>query len=207
LNAARFSSLVQDWAEWEDDKLDMAGELTTGAALQVDLTDINACHSVSGKISIAGGGAPMSKLQIPHDAFVFVGDGRKALFLRNDGDEKFPNLKTERVFVDENPPTREQGTDRPGRVFERAGTTVRSGVETTDWHDLEEHRFAQRAAAAMEKLVRQRKVKTLVIVAPPRALADLRHAFHADVKSRIIAEIGKDLTKHPVDEIEKHLMG
>lgn len=149
----------------------------------------------------------MSKLQIPHDAFVFVGDGRKALFLRNDGDEKFPNLKAERVFVDENPPTREQGTDRPGRVFKRAGTNVRSGVETTDWHDLEEHRFAQRVAAAMEKLVRQRKVKTLVIVAPPRALADLRHAFHADVKSRIIAEIGKDLTKHPVDEIEKHLVG
>ena len=55
--------------------------------------------------------------------------------------------------------------------------------------------------------MRQRKVKTLVIVAPPRALADLRHAIHADVKSRIIAEIGKDLTKHPVDEIEKHLVG
>jgi hypothetical protein len=29
----------------------------------------------------------MSKLTIPHDAFVFVGDGRKALFLRNAGDE------------------------------------------------------------------------------------------------------------------------
>jgi len=149
----------------------------------------------------------MGKLNIPHDAIVFVGDGRKVLFLRNAGDEKFPNLKTERVFVDENPPTREQGTDRPGRVFKRAGTNERSGVETTDWHDLEEHRFAQRVAAAMEKLVRQRKVKTLVIVAPPRALADLQHAFHADVKSRIIAEIGKDLTKHPIDEIEKHLVG
>jgi hypothetical protein len=37
--------------KWE---LDMAGELTTrAAALQVDLTDINACHSVAGKISIA----------------------------------------------------------------------------------------------------------------------------------------------------------
>jgi protein required for attachment to host cells len=35
----------------------------------------------------------------------------------------------------------------------------------------------------------------------------LRHAIHADVKSRIIAEIGKDLTKHPVDEIEKNLVG
>ena len=149
----------------------------------------------------------MTKLQIPHDGFVFVGDGRKALFLRNDGDEKFPNLKTERVFVDDNPPTREQGSDRPGRAFKRAGTNLRSGVEDTDWHDLEEHRFAKRVAAAMEQLVRERKTKALVVVAPPRTLADLRSAFHADVKQRIIAEIDKDLTKHPTYEIEKRLLG
>jgi protein required for attachment to host cells len=43
-------------------------------------------------------------------------------------------------------------------------------------------------------------------VAPPRTLADLRKAFHADVKKRIVAEIDRDLTKHPVDQIEKHLM-
>jgi protein required for attachment to host cells len=55
--------------------------------------------------------------------------------------------------------------------------------------------------------VRERKVKALVVVAPPRTLADLRQAFHADVKSRIIAEIDKDLTKHSVYEIEKHLTG
>jgi protein required for attachment to host cells len=141
----------------------------------------------------------------PHDAFVFVGDGRKALFLRNAGDEKSPNFKIERVFVDDNPPTHEQGSDRPGRAFKRAGTNLRSGVEDTDWHELEEHRFAQRVAAAMEGLVRERKVKVLVVVAPPRTLADLRSAFHSDVKKRIIAEINKDLTKHPVLEIEKHL--
>src|SRR5208337_4634853 len=75
----------------------------------------------------------MNKLALPHDAFVFVGDGRKALFLRNAGDEKFINLTTERVFVDDNPPTHEQGTDRPGRTFKRAGTNLRSGVETTNW--------------------------------------------------------------------------
>jgi protein required for attachment to host cells len=45
----------------------------------------------------------MQRIPIPHDAFVFVGDGRKALFLRNEGDEKFPNLKTERTYLDENP--------------------------------------------------------------------------------------------------------
>ena len=149
----------------------------------------------------------MNKLQIPHNAFVFVGDGRKALFLHNAGDEKFLNLKTERMFVDDNPPTHEQGTDRPGRVFKRAGTNLRSGVGDTDWHELEEHRFVRRVAAAMEQVVRERKAKALVIVAPPRTLADLRRVVHADVKERIIAEIGKDLTKHPVHEIEKHLVG
>src|SRR5712675_2227850 len=148
----------------------------------------------------------MGRLKIPHDAMIFVGDGRKALFLRNDGDEKFLNLKTEQVFVDDNPSTHEQGTDRPGRGFARANTNRRSGVEATDWHDLEEHRFAHRVAAAMEQLVRERNAKVLVIAAPPRTLADLRRAFHADVKSRIVAEIGKDLTKHPVVEIEKHLI-
>ena len=149
----------------------------------------------------------MSKPKIPHDAFVFIGDGRKALFMRNAGDEKSPNFLTERVFFDDNPPTHEQGSDRPGRTFKRAGTNLRSSVGDTDWHELEEHRFAQRVAAAMEGLVRQRKVKALVVVAPPRTLADLRSAFHSDVKKRIIAEINKDLTKHPVLEIEKHLVG
>ncbi len=148
----------------------------------------------------------MNGLKIPHDAFVFVGDGRKALFLRNEGDEKFPNLKTERVFEDENPSTHEQGSEHPGRTS-KPFAGQRSAVEAVDWHDLEEHRFAKRVAAAMEQIVRERKVKALVVVAPPRTLADLRDAFHADVKACVIAEINKDLTKHPVGEIEKHLTG
>jgi protein required for attachment to host cells len=147
----------------------------------------------------------MNTLRIPHDAFVFVGDGRKALFLRNTGDEKFPDLKAERVFIDENPPTHKQGTDRPGRAFRRAGSNSRSSMDTTDWHELEKHRFAYRVAAAMEQLVRSRNVKALVVAAPAHTLADLRQAFHADVKNRIVAEIDKDLTKLPIAEIEKHL--
>ena len=149
-----------------------------------------------------------NKISIPHDAIVFVGDGRKALFLRNAGDEKFPDLKTEQVFVDQNPATRDQGSDKPGRLF--AGPTApnrRSAVEPTDWHELEEHRFARMVADAFEKLVRERKVKAVVIAAPPRILAELRQALHGDVKARVIAEVDKDFTKHPVYEIEKHLVG
>jgi len=149
----------------------------------------------------------MDRFPIPHDALVFVGDGRKALFLRNAGDATLLNLAVERVFTDEDPPTHEQGTDRPGRAFARAGTHIRSAVQTTDWHELEKERFAVSVAAAMERLVRAERVKKIVIVAPPRTLAELRHAFHADVKNRIVAEIDKDLTKHPIWDIEKHLAG
>jgi protein required for attachment to host cells len=149
-----------------------------------------------------------NKMSIPHDAVVFVGDGRKALFLRNAGDEKFPNLKTEQVFVDHNPATHDQGTDKPGRLFAGpAARDKRSAIEPTDWHELEAHRFARMVADAFEKLVRERKVKAVVIAAPPRILAELRQALHGDVKARIVAEVDKDFTKHPVYEIEKHLVG
>ncbi len=47
----------------------------------------------------------------------------------------------------------------------------------------------------------------LAIVAPPRALADLRHAIRKDVKDLIFAEIDKDLTEHPIADIERHLIG
>lgn len=144
-------------------------------------------------------------IRIPHDTLIFIGDGRKALFLRNAGNEKSLDLTAEQVFLDDNPPTREQGTDRPGRAFQRAQTHRRSGLEATDWHELEEHRFAHHVAAALENLVRERGIRRVIIVAPPKILADLRQSFHADVKSRIIAEIDKDLTKHPMSEIERHL--
>ena len=114
----------------------------------------------------------MNKLKIPHDAFVFVGDGRKAIFLRNEGDEKFPNLKTEKVIEDDdNPPTHEQGTDKPGALGKAMGSGRRSAVEPADWHDLNEHRFARTVAGAIEQVMRERKVPALVIVAPPRPLS------------------------------------
>jgi protein required for attachment to host cells len=31
--------------------------------------------------------------------------------------------------------------------------------------------------------------------------------LHPDVKKLVIAELAKDLTKHPVNEIEKHILG
>lgn len=143
-------------------------------------------------------------LRIPHNAYVIVGDGRKALFLRNEGNGAALDLKTEQVFQNDNPPTREQGTSPPGRSFQSVGSS-RSSVEQTDWHEIGEQRFARTVTDALEALARDRDVPGFVIIAPPRTLADLRQAFGADIKHRIIAEIDKDLTGHPIKDIAKHL--
>ena len=144
-------------------------------------------------------------VRIPHNALVFVGDGRKALFLRNEGDEKFPNLRTELVCEDQNLSTSAQGSDRPGRLSQMSHAGQRSAVETTDWHDLGEHRFARHVAGVAEQIVRRGSTPAVILIAPPRTLAELRAAFHTDVRQRIVAELHKDLTKHPVHEIEAHL--
>jgi protein required for attachment to host cells len=146
----------------------------------------------------------MAELLIPKDAWVFVGDGRKALFLRNRGTAFRPELAVETAFVDDNPPTHEQGSDRPGRAFSSVGN-IRSGMDQTDWHDLEEHRFARKVAQALESLVRTRKANKIFIVAPARTLADLRAVLHRDVRKAIAAELAKDLTGHPVRDIARLL--
>ena len=145
------------------------------------------------------------KLKIPHGGYVFVGDGRKALFLRNEGDEMFPNLRKQSVLLDDNPSTHEQGTERPGRVSKGSQSGHRSAVEPTDWHELQEQHFVRKVSGAIEQLIRSQQAKALVVVAPPRTLAELRGAFHDDVKAVILAEINKDLTRHPIGDIEKHL--
>ena len=149
----------------------------------------------------------MTNVELPHQAWVLVGDGRKALVLRNEGDEMFPNLQATTVFKDQaNPATAQLGTDRPGRTVEHFSGR-RSSMEQTDWHEIAEHRFAQGVASTLCARDDAGEISALVVVAPPKTLAELRDAFSDSLRSKIIAEVNKDLTKHPVHEIERLLTG
>lgn len=144
-------------------------------------------------------------MRIEHEAWILVADGRRALLLRNEGDALYPNLKVETVLEDApNPPTREHGSDKPGRAQESA-TMRSSAMEQTDWHDMEEQRFAATVAERVADLCRAGTIGKLIVAAAPRTLANLRGAFAEPVKQAIIAEFDKDLTRHPVPEIEKVL--
>ena len=148
----------------------------------------------------------MQKLKIRQGDWVIVCDGKKALILENAGDEKFLNLKTKEVQEHADPKTSDLGTDEPGRSFSSVGSG-RSAVEQTDWHRQEEERFLQKLVSQLDHSVKVGEVKSLVIVAPPRALGVLRQAYSHNLRAAVQAEIDKDLVWLPVHEIEKHLTG
>lgn len=70
----------------------------------------------------------MSAVAVHNGAWVLIGDGRRALFFSNHGDAEILDLRVIETRVDENPPTREQGSDAPGRAFAAAGAHARSGM-------------------------------------------------------------------------------
>src|SRR5690242_1226994 len=144
-------------------------------------------------------------MQVPHDAFVVVADGRKMLFFRNEGDAAYPNLIVERVREQDNPPDREQSTDAPGSAFSSNGSG-RSSYDETDFHQLEEHRFAAETAERLRKRALANDFEKLIVIAPPRTLGELRKHYHKEVSGRLIGELDKDLTGHPVKEIELALV-
>ena len=149
----------------------------------------------------------MSDIKLEHDLWVVVADGEKALFLRNEGDNKYPNLQVFREMHDENPPTREQGTDQPGRMPDGATTQHRSAVEETDWHRIEKERFAKELSDRLYRMAHRGDYKRLVIVAPPLVLGEMRKELHKEVTDKVAGEVPKTLTNHTVSEIERILQG
>ena len=104
---------------------------------------------------------------ISHNALVLIGDGQKALFLRNKGTAQQVKLEVEHILEQDNPATREQGTDRPGRSVSTVGT-ARSAVEEVDWHYIAKERFAGEIAEALYRHAHDNHFDKLVVIAPER---------------------------------------
>ncbi len=144
-------------------------------------------------------------MKLVRDTCVLVLDGEKALFFRNGGFADLPSLELEREIAHHNPPDREQGSDQPGRAFNSVGSH-RSAYEETNFHELEQARFAAQTAEMLKKRALNNEFDRLIVVAPPRTLGELRKHYHKEVEQRLVGEIGKDLTGHPVSEIEKIIL-
>ncbi|SFS43649.1 Protein required for attachment to host cells [Sulfitobacter marinus] len=142
----------------------------------------------------------MAKLE--NGTWVLIADGEKALFMVNETDAEDPFLQVFREEEQDNPPNRDQAANRRGR-FNDGPSVHRSAVDDTDWHQLSKDRFADELAEILYKQSHKGKFDKIVIVAPPKTLGELRDEMHQEVVAKVVGEIPKTLTNHPMDEIEK----
>jgi protein required for attachment to host cells len=102
-------------------------------------------------------------------------------------------------------PSREIGTDRPGRSFESVGSARHAIESSSDPHREQKRQFARRIVDAVAAQQAAARFDSLVLVAPAVTMGDLRALLPAKVKAAVTAELVADLTNTPTSELPAHL--
>lgn len=129
-------------------------------------------------------------MKIPKGAMVAVADGEILNLYRNDGEEASPHLS---AMPDTAVSTHNKGS----------GGRHQSSSANPSGSQQDEDSFAAGTAAMLNKRVLDGKVESLIIVAAPRTLGELRKHYHKALSAVLAGEIPKDLTGHSMADIEK----
>ncbi|MEM1004928.1 MAG: host attachment family protein [Pseudomonadota bacterium] len=134
--------------------------------------------------------------------WVIVADGEKALFMENITDAEDPNLVI--VSVEEQDQQGSGPADRAGRRNDY-GPHQKSAVEEPSWKTHAKTLFVQDLANVLNRKGLTGAFKRLVLVASPQVLGLLRRRLHSDVLAKVVAEVDKTLTNHPMNKVEQVL--
>lgn len=145
-------------------------------------------------------------MPLANNALVLVTDGRKTLFFRNHGDENQIDLRTEAFEEREDAPDRDIKTDAAGSSKQSNGFG-RPALGETDFHQLEEDRWAHSAAESVNQRVLSNDFDALAIIAPPKTLGVLRKKLHKEAERRIVCQLPKEMTKRTIPDIEALIVG
>ena len=145
-------------------------------------------------------------MPLANNALVLVTDGRKTLFFRNQGDENQIDLRTEAHDEREDRKDSEIKSDAAGSSKQSFGYG-RPAMEETDFHQLEEDRWAHAAAEEVNRRVLSNGFESLVVIAPPKTLGLIRKKLHKEAERRLVCEIPKEMTGRPIPDIEALIVG
>ncbi|HEX7822316.1 MAG TPA: host attachment protein [Sphingobium sp.] len=129
-------------------------------------------------------------MKIPKGTTVAVADGELLNLFHNGGDESAPKLTAL--------PDAAISSDNRG-----SGARHQSSSANPSESQLEEDSFAAGTADYLNKRVLDGKIDSLIIVAAPRTLGELRKHYHKALSAILIGEIPKDLTGHALADVEK----
>ncbi|WP_171130182.1 MULTISPECIES: host attachment protein [unclassified Ruegeria] len=134
--------------------------------------------------------------------WVIIADGEKALVMENITDAQDPNLVI--VSVEEQDGAPLKPSDRAGRRYD-AGPNQKSAVSEGTWKTHAKTLFVQDVANLLNKKGLKGRFDRLVLVASPHVLGLLRRRLHSKVLKKVVAEVDKTLTNHPLHKVERLL--
>lgn len=141
----------------------------------------------------------------PTRTWILVADGAKARIFLNTGPGKGIDELAGDEFVNALPPSRDIGSDKPGRSFNSTGA-VRHAIEpAVDLHRDRKRQFLGHIAHYLDKAHRRGDFDRLILVAPPPALGDLRAQMDEKLRAVVSGEIAHDLVEHKLDSVAKHV--
>ncbi len=137
--------------------------------------------------------------------WILVADGGRARILKQSAPGGALHGAPDDAFEHEVVPAHEMGSERPGRVNERAGAGHHAIEPRVDWRREGKQQFAQKLAQLLETAAERNEFDRLILVAPPRVIGDLRASLGRHAKAKIAAEFEKDLTALNPQEIAERL--
>lgn len=168
--------------------------------------------------------APVSLPRKPFVTWIVVADGRRAHIYRRHREEKYipmPGVGRHHhyehqyatVLVSVLPKSWEAesfqdydfGRDQLGRVFESASPTRHMVAPRIDVQEEIKLNFMRTIAGRLQQEYDRKVFEKLVLVAPPKMLGTLKRCLTPALLECIVAELGKDLTHYPRNELAMQL--
>lgn len=131
-------------------------------------------------------------MEIPSNTVIAVADGEKLSLFQNQGDAA--NVKLRAM------PAEDVDSSKIS-----SGARHSSSSANPDDSQQNEDGFSIGVAELLNKQVLDGKITSLVIIAAPRTLGEMRKSYHKSLSAVLIGELDKDLTGHSMQDIEKAL--
>ncbi len=107
--------------------------------------------------------------------------------------------------ADAQTPTRDLGSERPGRNQASPRQARHAFANKVDWHDQAEKQLAHDVAVRLNQGYARKAFQRLVLIAPPKTLGDIRADLQLKGLGDNLIDLDKDLTHFSEHELKGYL--
>ena len=134
-----------------------------------------------------------------------IADGGRARFVERDENGAFRTVVSF-VASELHRRSHDLGLDRPARVKESANTARHAIEPRRDLHEAAKEDFVKLVAEQLDAEHGRGQFDSLVLIAPPRVLTELRQKLSKPIAEIVVDGLQKDLTKVPDHDLTEHLL-